>query len=165
MRTKKKSGIKQGFRLEGFSRIQLGRTVDGKLIIDGDSGWMGPNEVVNLGFQDYICASIGSIAGSKYVTHMGLGTGTMPAASATSIDGETGTRKTTSNSVVSSKTLQATASWASGDHPGGSPSIRNICLANTSSGGTILCGNTYTASAWATNQGVSATYQMRFATS
>lgn len=156
---------KQNFVLQGFSRIKLGHDKDGETIIDGDSGWVGPNEVVNLGFQDYICASIGSIAGSKYVTHMGLGTGTMPAAAATSIDGETGTRKTSSNTIVSSKTLQATASWASGDHPGGSPSIRNICLANTSSGGTIICGNTYTASAWATNQGVSATYQLRFATS
>lgn len=156
--------IKELVTLQGFSRIKLGQTINGKTKVIGDSGWRGPNEIVNEGFQDYIIKSIGSIAGSKYVTHMGIGTGSAPNATHTSLDGETGTRETTSNSVVSSKTLQATAEWASGDHPGGTPTVTNVGLFNTSSGGTLLCGNTYTGSSWGTNQAVSATYQLRFQT-
>lgn len=156
--------IKDHVTLQGFSRIKIGEEKDGKLVIIGDSGWRGPNEIVNLGFQDYICRSIGSIAGSKYVTHMGIGTGTAPNATHTSLNGETGTRETTTNTVVSSKTLQCTAEWASTDHPGGSPTVTNVGLFNTSSGGTMLCGNTYTGSSWGTNQAVSATYQLRFQT-
>lgn len=150
--------------LQGFSRIKLGEEDEnGILKIVGDSGWTGPNEVVNLGFQDYICKSIGSLAGSKYVTHMALGTGTAPNASHTSLDGETGTREATTNSVLSSKTLQASASWSSDDHPGDC-TLQNVALFNTSSGGTLLCGNTYSTSSWGSNQNVSATYQVRFGT-
>ena len=159
------SKVKHLVTLQGFTRIKIGETdKNGKVKVVGDSGWRGPNEVVNLGFQDYICASIGSIAGSKYVTHMAVGTGTEPGAAATSLAGETADRETTSNSVVSSKTLQCTAEWASGDHPGGSPTLQNVGLFNTSAGGTLLCGNTYTTSSWGTNQAVSATYQLRFQT-
>ena len=154
--------MKDAIKLHGFTRIRLGHEENGKLVIDGDSGWVGPNQVVNQGFQDYICAAIGAVSGSKQVSYMALGTGTAPGATDTSLQGETGSRKTTSNSVISSKTLQATAAWASSDHPGGTPTLQNIALANTSSGGTIVCGNTYSTSAWQSNQGVSATYQLRF---
>ena len=149
-------------KLHGFSRIRIGHEKNGKIVIDGDSGWVGPNQVVNLGFQDYICAAVGAVAGSKQVSYAQLGTGTAPGATDTDLAGSTAARKTTSNSVVSSKTMQATAAWASGDHPGGTPTLQNIGLFNTSSGGTLLCGNTYSTSAWQSNQGVSATYQLRF---
>ena len=154
---------KEYVTLQGFTRIKIGEEVDGKLKIVGDSGWRGPNEVVNEGFQDYICASIGSIAGSKYVTHAALGTGTAPGAVANTLEGETGTREVTDNSIVSSKTLQATAEWASGDHPGDC-TLKNVGLFNTSSGGSLLCGNTYATSSWGSNQAVSMTYQLRFQT-
>ena len=157
--------VKQKTILTGFSRLRIGeRDKDGKLKIVGDSKWTGPNEVVNEGFLNYIVQSIGSIAGSKYITHAALGTGTEPGAAANTLAGETADRKATSNSAVASKTLQCTAEWASGDHPGGSPTIQNIGLFNTSSGGSLCCGNTYATSAWASNQGVSATYQLRFGT-
>ena len=155
---------KEFVTLQGFTRIKIGEEADGKVKIVGDSGWHGPNEVVNEGFQDYICASIGSIAGSKYISHAGIGTGTQPGAAANTLEGETGTREVTSNSIISSKTLQCTAEWASGDHPGGTPTVTNVGLFNTSSGGSLLCGNTYTGSSWGTNQAVSMTYQLRFQT-
>lgn len=144
-------------QMKGFFRLKIG---DGGKVVH-DSGWC-ENTVVNLGFQDYVCATIGAVAGSKQISHLGIGTGTAPGVTDTSLEGETGTRKTTSNSVVSSKTLQMTASWASGDHPGGTPNIRNLGLFNTSSGGTLCAGNTFSSSAWNSNQGVSATYQLRF---
>lgn len=155
---------KEFITLQGFTRIKIGeRDKNGKLTIVGDSGWRGPNEIVNLGFQDYICKSIGSIGGSKIITHAQLGTGTQPGAANTSLEGETGARKTTENTVVSSKTLQATAEWASGDHPGDC-TLKNIGLFNTESGGSLLCGNTYAQSSWGSNQAVSMTYQLRFQT-
>lgn len=150
--------------VHGFSRVRIGHEKNGKLVIDGDSGWTGPNAVVNEGFQDYICKLIGAITGSKQVSYMGLGNGTAPNVTHNTLDGETGTRKTTSNSVIASKTMQATAAYASGDHPGGTPAMRNIGLFNTSGGGSLLCGNTYATSAWQANQGISATYQLQFGT-
>ncbi len=122
-------------------------------------GW--PNQVVNLGFQDYIVATIGAIAGSKTASHLAIGTGTVPAAAATSLAGETGTRITSTNTVVASKTLQLTCQFA-GSQMGGTCTIQNVGIFNTSSGGTLLAGNTYTTSQWASNQNVNATYQLRF---
>lgn len=144
-------------KVKGFARMQL---VDDRGRILGDSGWR-QNTVVNLGFQDYIVGALGGIGGSKQVSHMAIGTGTAPGASDTALAGETGERVTTSNSAVSSKTLQCTAQFAGSDM-GGTCTIQNVALANTSSGGTILCGTTYATSQWASNQNVNATYQLRF---
>lgn len=147
--------------IEGVFRLQVGEENGGKTIIVGDSGWR-KNQITNDGFENYICAAIGAVAGSKQVSYANVGTGAAPASNATSLSGETGTRKTTSNSVVSSKTMQATASWAASDHPGGTPTLQNVGLWNTSSGGTLAAGNTYATSSWQSNQGVSLTYQFRF---
>jgi len=149
--------LKDTMKIKGFARVQL-MDSDGRVI--GDSGW-NRNTVVNLGFQDYVCATIGAVAGSKQATYMAIGTGTAPAADATSLDGETGVRVTTSNSVVASKTLQATCQFAGSDM-GDTYTIQNIALANVSAEGTILCGTTYATSQWASNQNVNATYQLRF---
>lgn len=150
--------MKRGDKLnvKGFLRMQV--VEDGKIV--GDSGWH-RNTVVNLGFADYIVGSIGAIAGSKQVSHMAIGTGTAPGVADTSLAGETGERVTTSNSAVSSKTLQCTAQFAGSDM-GSTCTIQNVALANTSSGGTVLAGTTYATSQWASNQNVNATYQLRF---
>ena len=145
-------------RVRGFARVQIVDPATKKIV--GDSGWQ-RNVVVNLGFQDYVCGAIGAIAGSKQVSYMAIGTGTKPGATATSLDGETGARVTTSNSCVASKTLQATCQFAGSDM-GGTCTIQNVALANVSASGTILCGTTYATSQWASNQNVNATYQLRF---
>lgn len=150
--------MKNAIRVRGFTRVAIGR--DGEIV--GDSGLMGPNTIVNEGFQDYICKLVGKLAGSKQVEFIGLGTGTAPNATHNTLNGETGTRKAANNSVVSSKTMRATAAWASGDHPGGTPTMQNIGLFNTSGGGSLLCGNTYNTSQWQSNQGLSATYELQF---
>ncbi|MFC1709489.1 hypothetical protein ACFL2J_05515 [Candidatus Omnitrophota bacterium] len=144
--------------VKGFMRVQLADAISGRIV--GDSGWR-KNTVVNLGFQDYIVGAIGAIAGSKQVSYMAIGTGAAPAAGDTSLAGETGARVTTSNSAVSSKTLQSTAQFAGSDM-GGTCTIQNVALVNTSAAGTILCGTTYATSQWASNQNVNATYQLRF---
>jgi len=136
--------------VKGFARVQVVDAITKKIV--GDSGWQ-RNVVVNLGFQDYICAAIGAVAGSKQVSYMAIGTGTKPGATDTSLNGETGTRVTTSNSVVSSKTLQATCQFL-GSQMGGTCTIQNVALVNSVSGGTILCATTYATSQWASNQNV-----------
>jgi len=150
--------MKSRLKVRGFARVQITDAKSGKVV--GDSGWV-KNQVVNDGFDQYIVRSIGGIAGSKSVNNMAIGTGTVPGATATSLAGETGSRVTTSNSVVSSKTLQCTCQFAGSDM-GGTCTIQNVGLFNTSTGGTLLCGITYTTSQWASNQNVNATYQLRF---
>lgn len=153
----------QGVNVRGFFRLQLGENNNGKEVIVGDSGWR-KNEVTNLGFQNYICNLIGGLAGSKQVGMIVIGTGDVPNVTDTSLAGET-KRQTCGNAVVSSKTMRATVAIASSDHPGGTPAIHNIGLIeNTASGGTLMCGNTYGTSTWNSNQGLSATYELQFAT-
>jgi hypothetical protein len=150
--------------LKGFFRVKLGEEKDGKTNIVGDSGWL-ENQVTNLGFQNYVCNLIGSLAGSKQVGMIIIGTGTVPNVTHTALDGEV-KRQTCGNAVVASKTMRATAQIASGAHPGGTPDIANIGLIeNTASGGTLFCGNTFASSTWNSNQGLSATYELRFGTS
>ncbi len=145
----------------GCFRVKIGEEgKDGKTVIVGDSG-MVKNQIVNLGWQDYIMAAIGGVSGSKQITHVGIGTGTAPASNDTSLQGETGTRKTTVNATVASHTLRMTANWASGDHAGGTPNVRNLGLFNTSAAGTLCCGQTFNSSAWNSNQGISITYELR----
>ena len=154
---------KEALTLRGFYRLKLGEEKNGKTQIVGDSGWH-ENQVTNLGFQNYVCALIGNLAGSKQVGAVVIGTGGAPATGDTALAGET-KRQSCGNATVASKTMRATAAIASGDHPGGTPNISNIALIETTaSGGTIMCGNTYASSTWNSNQGLSATYELRFAT-
>ena len=154
---------KEALSLRGFYRLKLGEQENGKIKIVGDSGW-NENQVTNLGFQDYVCALMGGLAGSKVLNQVIIGTGGVPATGDTVLAGET-KRQTAGFATVASKTLRATAAIASGAHPGGTPDISNIALINsTASGGTIMCGNTYASSTWNSNQGLSATYELRFAT-
>ena len=154
---------KEALTLRGFYRLKLGEEKNGKTVIVGDSGWH-ENQVTNLGFQNYVCALIGGLAGSKQVGAVVIGTGGAPATGDTALAGET-VRQSCGNATVASKTMRATAAIASGAHPGGTPNISNIALIETTaSGGTIMCGNTYASSTWNSNQGLSATYELRFAT-
>ena len=151
--------VKDCVKVKGFVRFQLVDVKTGKALGE-PSPWM-KNQVVELGFQDYICASIGAVAGSKQISHMAIGTGTVPGAAATSLDGETGSRVTVSNSVVASKTLQMTCQFA-GTDMASTCTIQNVALFNTSAAGTMCAGITYATSQWASNQNVNATYQLRF---
>lgn len=131
--------------------------------IQGDSGWQ-KNQVVDLGFLDYLCKSLGSSTGSKYITHAGLGTGTVPGASDTSLNGEVGTRQAVTFATSSnSKKARFLATFAAGWHTStGAYNISNIGLFNTSSGGTLFSGNTYNSSSCASNQAVNVTYDIDF---
>lgn len=170
MSRKKNSKVAHdGIKVVGMFRVQITEDdlAGGKRIV-GDSGWR-KNQVTNLGINQYIGTWLASGSGGKAVTHAALGTGSAPASNATTLDGELGhasnDRASVSTSIVSSRTVQFTAAWASSDSVvTATANISNIGLFNTSTTqvGTLFAGNTYTSSALATNQNVNATYQIRF---
>lgn len=151
--------VQEGLKVKGMFRVQI--TEDGKTI--GDSGWK-QNQIVNLGFNDYIVKSLGSISGSKYISHMAVGSGGAPAAADTSLAGEVVKRASVTAATSSgSKTLRLTATFSSSDSfVTNTQNLSNIGLFNTSSGGTLFSGNTYASSSCATNQNVNATYDLIF---
>lgn len=163
-RKRKQKGNKEDVKVKGFFRLHI--VEDGQVV--GDSGWH-ENTVVNLGFSHYLTDLLGQGANSKQISRMMLGTGGAPAATDTTLAGElntaTYTRTTVSFTNTSSKTARFTATFASSSsHITASVALSNIGIINaTTSGGTIMAGNTYTSSAWNTNQDINATYEIRFA--
>lgn len=167
MRKSRNNGSKDAVKVKGFFRVNIVENSDnGEVKVVGDSGWL-KNQVVNLGFQDYLCQTLAGMAGSKTISHVALGTGGAPAASDTSLAGEimsSTQRKTVSPSTIASKTIQFTAAFNSADSfLTASANLSNIGLFNTTAtNGTLFAGNTYASSACATNQSVNVTYQIRF---
>ena len=153
------SKVKDCVKVKGFVRFQMVDAKTGKVLSE-PTPWM-KNQVVNVGYQDFICGSIGNVGASKQISHMAIGTGTVPGAAATTLDGEVGSRVTTLNSVNSSKTLQMTCQFA-GTDMASTVTIQNVGLFNSISGGALAAGITYATSQWASNQNVNATYQLRF---
>ncbi|KXB08552.1 hypothetical protein AKJ56_00980 [candidate division MSBL1 archaeon SCGC-AAA382N08] len=146
---------------KGFFRLQLTEGKDGKVV--SDSGWK-ENQITDLGVQDYLVDwLVGDTANGKSVSHMALGTGGAPAAADTSLSGEVDKRAGVSTSIISSRTAQFTAAFASSDSfVTTTQNIANVGLFNTSAGGTIFAGNTYASSSCATNQNCNASYQIQF---
>jgi hypothetical protein len=160
---KKKSGKSEGIKARGFFKLQI--CENGKVV--GDSGW-NENQITNDGFSQYLCMTLGGIAGSKQVTHAMLGEGTAPGATATSLDGEitdvAGTRCAVTPTVIASKTLQFAFTLNSNVYTA-PHTITNIGLINhssTSQAGTIFAGNTFASSVLQTNQAIQGSYQIRF---
>ncbi len=129
---------------------------------------MKENQIVNLGFQDYLCQGISGMAGSKTISHAMLGTGTAPGATATALPGEitdvAGARASVTPTTIASKTIQFAFTIASNVYTE-AKTIQNVGLINhssTATAGTIFAGNTYATSALATNQSVNGSYQLRF---
>jgi hypothetical protein len=156
-----------GIKVKGFFRLNIVEDKNGQSKVVGDSGWI-QNQVVNLGFQDYLCKTLAGGSGSKFIDHLALGTGGAPAATDTSLAGEimsSTQRGTVSTSVISSKTIQFTAAFNSSDSfLTATSNLSNVALINTTAtNGTIFSGAAYTSSACATNQSVNVTYQIRFA--
>jgi hypothetical protein len=151
--------MQDGLKIKGMFRLQI--TEEGKII--GDSGWK-QNQITNDGFNDYLCKALGAVSGSKQVSHLALGTGGVPAASATTLSGEVQARQAiTAASSSSSKTIRFTGTFSSANSfVTASANVSNIGLFNSSSTGTLFAGNTFASSAVATNQNVNSTYDIIF---
>jgi len=157
--------MKNKIGVKGFFRLNIQEAdKNGKMKVVGDSGWL-ENQVTDYGFETAIVTQVGGAAGLA-PSHLALGTGTAPGASATTLEGEIAAasdcRMGINTSVVSSKTLRMTGSLNSG-LIGAASTIKNIGVWGHSSTGTVMSGNTYATSQLATNQTVNATYEWRFA--
>lgn len=152
----------EGIKVRGFFRVQVCAPDDPSKVI-GDSGYL-PNAIVNVGFQDFLCALLGNTTGSKQVTHAALGTGGAPAVTTNALPGEVGTRTAVTVAVSStSKTVRFAQTFASGWHTSASAhNISNIGLYNSLTGGQLFAGNTYASSSCASNQAVNTTYDLTF---
>ncbi len=151
---------KEPIRLRGFYRVHLTAPNDPDTIV-GDSGWI-ENQITNLGVLNIVNQLGTSLTGSKH-SHLALGTGGAPASNATTLAGEVEERAALTAASSGSTALQMTATFASSDNfVTNTQNISNIGVFGTSSGGTLLSGNTYTSSSCATNQNVNATYTWTF---
>jgi hypothetical protein len=153
---------KDPIKIEGFSRVQIEQ--DGKIV--GDSGFVGPNQITNVGFLNYLCHLLGGSAGSRQVLFVALGTGGAPATDATALPGEI-TSSTQRNAPVyanvGSTTAQFTVTFASSESfLAAQSTLDNIGLFCSSAENSLFAGNIYTASTCDTNQAVNCTYQIRF---
>ena len=160
----KKKGNYSSLKVRGFTRVQL--VEKGRVV--GDSKWV-ENSLTNNGFDLYLARLVGAQSGSLQVGRVVIGTGSAPNATHTALDGELNTATYTRNSptvsVVGSKTLRFTGTFASSDsHITAAVNVSNIGLVNnTTSGGSIMNGTTYSSSQWNTNQDYNYTYELRFA--
>jgi len=153
----------EGLKIQGFSRVKI--MEGGKCV--GDSGFVGPNQITNLGFRQYLCMALGGEGGSKQVGFVALGTGSTPASNATTLPDEimvSTSRKAVTAASDASTTEVFTATFASSDSfLSAAANLSNIGLFDVSNtDAQIFAGNTYTSSSCNTNQDVNVTYEIRF---
>jgi len=160
---------KQQMKVEGFSRVQIGK--DGQVC--GDSGWVGPNQITNKGFELYLCKLLASTTGSLQVNSVALGTGGAPASDAVTLPGEiSGSTKRTScaNTYIlsgSTHTQRFYGTFGSAvSFLAAASTLSNIGLyynsATNDVNASLFAGNTYVASQCSTNQDVYFSYEIRF---
>ncbi len=158
-------------KVKGMFRIQIDES--GKMV--GDSGWK-RNTITNLGFQQYLVLSLGSLSGSKYVSHISIANNTSaidPTATGLTTELDKRTTVTASSTVAGSKTVRFTGSFMSSLNTATSSAwiatsnatrtIQSVGLFNTLTGGTMFAGNTFSSSTIATNQSLYFTYDIQFA--
>ena len=154
-------GQSSGVGVRGFFRVAI---VNEDGTFAGDSGYV-ENNIMNEGFLQYLVMALGSISGSKYISHLALGTGGTVATDQTAMAGEVGTRTavTASSTVAGSLTLRLVATFAAGWHTSGTAhNISQIGAFNSVSGGTLFAAQTFASSSCASNQAVNATYDVVF---
>lgn len=162
-RVKAKMPVTEGLKVRGFFRLNI---VNADGTIAGDTGYI-DNQIVNTGYQDMLMYLLAGSAGSLRPSHAALGTGTVPASSATTLAGElteAAARMALTTGTSGSKTVVYTFTLASGVIAAAS-TIQNVGLfsGSTQGGGTMFAGNTYATSSLATNQAVNGTYNIAFA--
>jgi hypothetical protein len=150
-------------KVRGFFKLDIVNS-DGSIASKG--AWR-ENQIVNTGYQDFLMYLLAGSAGSLRPSHAALGTGTVPASSATTLAGElteTAGRMALTPGTAGSKTVQYTFTLNSGVIAAAS-TVQNVGLfsGSTQAGGTMFAGNTYASSALVTNQAVNGTYSIAFA--
>src|SRR5678816_282245 len=119
MKAQGRSKHTDAIKVRGFFRLQIVEDdpLTGKPRVVGKTGWR-KNTVVNLGFDQFLCQTLAGMAGSKTVSFAALGTGTAPAATDTTLNGEitdvAGMRMAVTPTTIASKTVQFAFTLASG---------------------------------------------------
>lgn len=150
-----------------------GVDADGNLI-NGDG--LLPNLVTAAGFQQFLALTLAGSAGSKTVSHMGVGTGGAPASNDTTLSGEithnTNCRVTVAPTTAASgagynvsfaAAFNSSASFLTASANLSNVGLFNVALSsNSATQGTVFAGNTYASSAVATNNNLQITYAIKF---
>lgn len=164
---KRKKDFEQTFRIKGFFRLQIEE--GGKIV--GDTGLF-PNQVGNLGLEQYAAYCLANSAGSKQLAYFALGSGGAMASDGTAIASEVlqaSKRASISARSFSSRTTSngSATMWIYGQFASvdsfvnNSYNISNIGVGNSISGGTLFCAQTFNSSQVSTNQNVNVTYQLQ----
>jgi hypothetical protein len=160
-----RSKSKGSIRLQGFFRVQKVCAKTGKIL--GDSGYV-PNQITNYGLESCIVARpISGIGNTTVAKALILGEGTVPASSATNLNGSNSSQFAAFGgvSIVASLTARMTASFAGSN--GSMSKVANIGVldAAIATDGKLIAGNTFASSAFGTDQNLNATYEFRYTTS
>jgi hypothetical protein len=147
--------------VRGFLRGQLVNGETGK--IEGDTGWI-ENQLVNFGLNS-LGTYLASVAGSSGINYACMATQAVAMnITQASLSGTTNAVRAVNITTSGTMTVTYTASFASSDL-GASCSVAAAGLYYTNSGNaSLFAGQTFSTSAWNTNQNFNLTYQLRFAT-
>lgn len=165
---KAKSNVGDTIKIQGFYRLAIyeyGPNGEPNHKLVSDTGLVGPNQMTNIGFLNYIAYVLGSSTGSVRAAYAALGTGTTPASNATGLPGEVTAagRQAIGVAFNGSTQIQWTASWASSDQTATDALVlQNAGLYEVSatSGASLMCGKTYATQTWSSNQSANLTYQL-----
>ena len=156
----------EGIGVTGFFRVGL---YGPKGEVQGLTDYI-PNVITAVGFRDFIVANVGSSVGgatSAKVQAMAFGGTTMtgagaPTSAMTALSSEL-TRVTAAQTFSGNGTLEATAVWATGSANTGD--VGSVALFGTSSAttGSACAIASFASSQKASDQTLSITYQLRFA--
>ena len=141
--------------LRGFARVQL-IDPDGSVAEERTM----ENQFCDLFRNNLLTTIANNTAFTSETTAIAVGTGGAVTGSMTSLVGELGTLVNADTAVAGSSRLRLTGSFASDANTG---NISNMGVHQHSSGGSLVCGNTFSASfAKASNQTLSVTYDITF---
>lgn len=153
---------KEGVRVRGFYRVHIVEDDDTNgFAIVGDSGWQ-ENQITNIGVLNIVNQLGTSLTGSK-LSHLGLGTGGVPASDATALTGEVEARAALTAATSGSTALQMTATFASSaSFVTNTQNLSCIGVYASATGSSLIAGSSFASSSCATNQAVNATYTLTF---
>lgn len=147
-------------KIKGMSRLQI---VDEKTRrIVGDTGWR-ENQITNYGLNSCIVAApIG--AASVQAAGMIIGSGTVPASSATALDGSNTDQYSTFAQSAVQGSLSARMTQSFDGAASSMATLANVGILAASTG-SLIAGLTFASSSLGTDQDVNCTYEFQYSTS
>ena len=149
-----------GIGIRGFGRMLAMNVETGK--IEGERRWH--NVVPAIGIRDFLVKAVHSDLSGSLVRFAGLGSATTaPTTDDTALNNEFETRKDTTGTLVASRTMRSTWSYATNEAT--QSSVGEVGLFRTDTAGAMFSHATFTQSLKTTNQTLAFTYDIVFQTS